>query len=137
LGRRRRRRRNQDCYVRWWFVREWHRLFGLFNNTVLFTGALRRRMKQSDVKRLKTAEKKLMRGTAGCVVLVQRRDANTVACLDVDWAWRIVARLVSRYKYEPQQIPSTRPWLPTHLKGKTCWIFKYTCRRIQCGRWSM
>jgi len=41
-------------------------------------------MKQSDVKRLKTAEKKLMRGTAECVVLVQRRDANIVAYLDVD-----------------------------------------------------
>jgi hypothetical protein len=41
-------------------------------------------MKQSDIKRLKTAEKKLMRGTAGCVVLVQRREANSFAYLDVD-----------------------------------------------------
>jgi hypothetical protein len=41
-------------------------------------------MKQSDVKRLKTAENKLMRGTAGRVVLVHRRDANIIAYLDVN-----------------------------------------------------
>jgi hypothetical protein len=46
-------------------------------------------MKQSDVKRLKTEKKKLMKGTAGRVVLVQRRDANFAAYLDVDSACRM------------------------------------------------
>jgi len=41
-------------------------------------------MKQSDVKRMKTAEKKLMSGTARCVLLVQGRDANVLAYVDVD-----------------------------------------------------
>jgi len=43
-------------------------------------------MKQSDVKRLNTAEKKLTISLAGCVLLVQGRDANVLAYVDVDAA---------------------------------------------------
>jgi hypothetical protein len=37
---------------------------------------------------------------------------------------------MSPYKYRPQQIASTRPWLPTRHKGKTCWAFRDTYRRV-------
>jgi hypothetical protein len=40
-------------------------------------------MKRSNIKKLKTAEKKLLSSTAGYVLLVHRRDPNILVKLDV------------------------------------------------------